>query len=140
MYEEFALGHYKPLLDIIDAHGVDIKICRTYANSRILIPSLLKFGINGLWACETNIDSMDYVSLRDEFGRDLRLIGGIDLDALRSGREAIEKEISRKVPPLLKQGGYIPLADGRIRKDISFSNYSYYRSMLEKLISGSSLN
>ncbi len=140
MYEEFALEHYKPLLGVLDNHGVEIKICRTYANSRILIPSLLKFGINGLWACETNIESMDYVSLRNEFGKDLRLIGGIDLDALRSGREAIEKEILNKVPPLLEEGGYIPLADGRIRKEISFGNYSYYRSMLEKLISGSSLN
>lgn len=137
MYEEFALEHYKPLLAVLDNHDVKIKICRTYANSRILVPSLLKYGINCLWACETNIESMDYVSLRNDFGKNLRLIGGIDLDALRLGREAIAKEM-RKVPVLLEGGGYIPLADGRIRKEIRFENYSYYRSLLEKIIAESS--
>lgn len=136
MYEEFALEHYKPLLEVLDKHGVDIKICRTYANSRTLIPSLLKYGINCLWACETNIESMNYVDLRKEFGKDLRLIGGIDLDALRLGKDAINHEIKKIVPSLLADGGYVPTADGRIRKEILFENYSYYRNMLEKMISG----
>lgn len=137
MYEEFALEHYKPLLNVLDKHGVDIKICRTYANSRILIPSLLKYGIKCLWACETNIDVMNYTDLRKEFGRELRLIGGIDLDALRRGREAVSREIKTNVPPLIDDGGYIPLADGRIRKEIPFQNYLYYRTLLEQILSGS---
>lgn len=136
MYEEFALEHYKPLLKVLDNFGVDIKICRTYANSRKLIPSLIKYGINCLWACETNIESMDYVDLRKEFGKDLRLIGGIDLDALRLGKEAISHEIENKVPTLLAEGGYVPMADGRIRKEILFENYLYYRSILKNIISG----
>jgi hypothetical protein len=136
MYEEFALEHYKPLIGVLDSHGVKIRICRTYANSRILIPSLLNYGINCLWACETNTESMDYIALRNEFGEKLRLIGGIDLDALRLGRQAIAEEM-HKIPVLLEGGGYIPLADGRIRKEISFDNYSYYRNLLEKIISES---
>lgn len=136
MYEEFALEHYKPLLKVLHKYGVDIKICRTYANSRILIPSLLKYGINCLWACETNIESMDYIDLRREFGHDLRLIGGIDLDALRLGKETISREIERIVPMLLAEGGYVPMTDGRVRKEILFENYLYYRSILEKMISG----
>jgi hypothetical protein len=41
---------------------------------------------------------MDYRSLRKEFGRDLRLIGGIDLDALRQNKAGIRREIEEKVP------------------------------------------
>jgi hypothetical protein len=37
------------------------------------------------------------------------------------------------VPPLLAQGGYIPLADGRVRKDVPFANYAYYRRLLEEM-------
>jgi len=136
MYEEFAIEHYKPLIKVLDNHGVNIKICRTYANSRILIPSFLKYGINCLWACETNLDSMNYIDIRKEFGRELRLIGGIDLDALRNGKESIKRETERIVPPLLDEGGYVPMADGRVREDILFENYSYYRITLEKMISG----
>jgi hypothetical protein len=77
---------------------------------------------------------MDYRDLRREFGRDLRLIGGIDLDALRGGREAIRSELEEKVPPLLADGGYVPLADGRVREDVTFSDYSYYRQLLKEII------
>ena len=109
-------------------------IClQTFANARILIPSILRCGFNCLWACEVNIETMDYRSLRREFGRDLRLIGGIDLDALRKDKEAIRQEIEEKVPPLIEEGGYIPLADGRVRADVPFENYVYYRRMLEKV-------
>ena len=134
MYEEFALRSYRPLLDVLHKYGISTIIIRTYANSRILIPILVENGFNCLWACETNIQAMDYRELRKEFGHELRLIGGIDLDALRYGKEAIHYEIEEKVPPLIADGGYIPLADGRIRKDISFENYLYYRKLLEKVI------
>jgi uroporphyrinogen decarboxylase len=112
---------------------VDVIIFRTYANARILIPEVLAHGFNCLWACEVNIEAMDYRSLRAEFGRDLRLIGGIDLDALRFGKEAIDREIKAKVPALLQQGGYVPLADGRVREDVSFENYFYYRQLLQEI-------
>ena len=75
---------------------------------------------------------MDYRDLRHEFGHDLRLIGGIDLDALRQSKEAIRREVEEKVPYLVADGGYIPLADGRIRKDILFDHYIYYRRILEE--------
>jgi hypothetical protein len=77
---------------------------------------------------------MDYRHLRREFGHELRLIGGIDLDALREGKTAIRREIEEKVPPLLADGGYIPLADGRVREDVTFENYSYYRQLLKQVI------
>jgi hypothetical protein len=78
---------------------------------------------------------MDYRDLRREFGRDLRLIGGIDLDALRHGKQAIRREITEKVPPLLADGGYVPLADGRVREDVPFENYVYYRQLLQEVTS-----
>ncbi|MCP4903087.1 MAG: hypothetical protein GY906_39490, partial [bacterium] len=68
------------------------------------------------------------------FGTDLRLIGGIDLDVLRQDRAAIRRELETKVPPLLAEGRYIPLADGRVRADMPFDNYLYYREFLARLI------
>ena len=131
MYEEFVLRSYEPLLAVVKQFGVETIIFRTYANARLLIPSILKRGFNCLWACEVNMAAMDYRDLRKEFGRDLRLIGGIDLDALRHGKEAIRREVEGKVPALLAEGGYVPLADGRIREDVAFENYACYRRLLE---------
>jgi hypothetical protein len=133
MYESFVLRSYEPLLDVLRSHGADILIFRTFANARTLLPGLLKRGIDCLWACEAGSDVMDYRSLRREFGKDLRLIGGIDLDAVRQGKEAIRREFDGKVRALLEQGGYLPLADGRIREDVPFENYVYYRRLLAEV-------
>ena len=136
MYEEFVLPNYEPLLDVLGRHGVENIIFRTFANARLLIPGILKWGFNCLWACEVYLEDMDYSDLRREFGRDLRLIGGIDLDALRQDKEAIRREVEEKLPPLLADGGYIPLADGRVRQDVPYENYVYYRRLLEKVTQG----
>ncbi len=136
MYEEFVLASYDPLLQVLRRHNVDTIIFITYANARLLIPSILRWGFNCLWACEVFIDAMDYRDLRREFGRDLRLIGGIDLDALRKGRDAIREEIEAKVPPLVADGGYVPLADGRVREDVAFEDYAYYRQVLRTVLEG----
>jgi uroporphyrinogen decarboxylase len=133
MYEEFVLPSYEPLLDVLGRHGVETIIFRTFANARLLIPGILKWGFNCLWACEVSLDDMDYRDLRREFGPDLRLIGGIDLDALRHDKEAIRREVEEKLPPLLEDGGFVPLADGRVREDVPYENYLYYRRLLEKV-------
>ncbi len=133
MFVDFVLSSYRPVLEVLHRHQVNIVILRTYANAHLLIPVLMEHGFDCLWACEVNMHSMDYRSLRKEFGRNLRLIGGIDLDVLREGKEAIRREVEEKVPPLLAEGGYIPLADGRVRADIPLENYIYYRKLLEKV-------
>jgi hypothetical protein len=135
-YEAFVLKSYVPLLEVLRRHGVNIIIFRTYANARILIPRLLKYGFNCLWACEVNVQAMDYRDIRREYGRDLRLIGGLDLDALGQGRAAVEREIMEKVPPLVTDGGYFPLADGRLRAGVPFEDYVHYRKILQKAVAG----
>jgi len=134
MYESIVLNSYKPIVKILHKHNVETIVLRTYANMRLLIPSILNNGFNCLWACETDSKAMDYCDIRSEFGRALRLIGGIDLDTLRYDKSRIHRELMEKVPQLISSGGYVPLADGRVRKDIPFENYKYYRSLLEQII------
>jgi len=132
-YEEFVLSGYRPALDVARRHGVAAICLVTFANARVLLPSIVNAGFNCLWACEVNTDAMDYRDIRREFGRDLRLIGGIDLDTLSVGKAAIRSEMLSKAAPLLAGGGYIPLADGRVRANVPFENYAYYRRLMEQL-------
>jgi len=117
---------------------VDVIVLVTYANARVLLPCILRAGFNCLWACEANTDAMDYLTLRREFGRDLRLIGGIDLDILAQGKDAICRELWKRVPPLLADGGYLPLADGRVRANVPFEDYIYYRRLIQEIVEGNS--
>ena len=136
MFEAFVDLSYEPLLDVLRRFGVQTIIFKTYANARILLPTVLERGFNCLWACEVNLEAMDYEDIRREYGRDLRLVGGIDVDVLRQDHEAIRRELLQKVPPLLADGGFIPLADGRVRQIVPYDNYVYYRDLLAKVVQG----
>ncbi len=105
----------------------------TYANARPLLDDVLAAGFNCLWAMETETQAMDYAALRRQYGRSLRLVGGIDLDCLLLDEAAIEREIMSKTPRLLADGGYIPVADGRVRANMPYRNYAYYRHVLERV-------
>jgi len=133
MYSTFVLKSYQPILDVLRQFGVSTIIYRTYANTRVLLPAVFNAGFTCLWACECNPQAMDYRTIRQEYGKDLRLIGGIDSDSLRQNQQEIQRSVMETVPALLEQGGYIPLADGRVREDVSFANYIYYRKLLESL-------
>jgi hypothetical protein len=133
MYTDFVLNSYEPILDVLENYRVKTIILRTYANTRALLPSVVKSRINTLWACECNPEAMDYRSLRAEYGTNLRLIGGIDTDVLRLNKEAILREIDEKIVPLLAGGGFIPQADGRVREVVPFENYAFYRRHLQEV-------
>ena len=64
----------------------------------------------------------------------IKLYQDIDLDSLRHDKSRVQKEIVDKVPQLISRGGYAPLADRRVRKNIPFENYAYYRRLLEQII------
>ncbi len=138
MYEEFALKSYEPILQVLRRNRIGTIIFMTWGNARLLLPAIVRYGFNCLWAYEANAPAMDYRGIRREFGRNLRLIGGIDLDKIREGEEASRREILDKVPPLLADGGYIPLADGRVREDVPYRNYVRYRRLLEEVARPSS--
>jgi hypothetical protein len=133
MFEELVLVGYEPILARLRQFGVNNLIMRTYANSRSLLPAIVESGFNCLWACESPPGSMDYSQIRKEYGRDLRLIGGVDVDLLLGDKETLCREIEELLPPLLTDGGFIPLADGRIRGHVPYENYVAYRQLLMDL-------
>ena len=135
MYEDLVIAGYQPILSMLEQHNVKNIVMRTYANPRDLLPSMVNAGINCLWACEAPPDSMDYRKIRQEFGRELRLIGGIDVDLLSGNPDSLSKNLFTTLPPLLADGGFIPLADGRVRRYIPFDNYITYRKLLEQVVS-----
>lgn len=132
MYEDFAPAGYQPVFEVLRRHRVEVLVFMSFGNPRPLLPMVVSWGFNCLWACEVNPETMSYADIRREFGPKLRLIGGLDLDALRQDRQAIDREF-RLAEPLLRGGGYIPLADGRIREDVPYGNYVYYRRLLERI-------
>jgi hypothetical protein len=133
VFRRFMQPLYRRVCDLLDAHGVGVRIFSSHGHVQELVPAVLEAGINTLWIGNTGPAGLDYVAVRREYGRDLQLIGGIDVRVLEADRAAIEAEVMRVVPPLLEQGGYVPMVDGRVRKYVPYGNYRAYRELIRDL-------
>ncbi len=136
MFRELAIQRYKKVMIPLKEHGIEIIIMRSFGNIEVLLPDMVEAGITGLWMTDTIPSNMNYMALRQQYGKKLALIGGIDSNVLTRDEETIKKEIYEKVPPLLESGGYIPTIDNRARSHIPFKNFAYYRSLLEEVCRG----
>jgi len=97
-----------------------------------LIPLWIEAGINVCEPIEVAAGN-DIVAYRKHFGRQMAYLGGIDKRAIAAGGEALEAEVMRVVPPLLKEGGFIPSCDHGVPPDISWQNYVAYSRRLAHL-------
>ena len=75
----------------------------------------------------------DIVKFREKYGKKMAYRGGIDKRAIAAGGRIMEEEVMRVVPPLLKDGGFIPSCDHGVPPDISWQNYIEYSRLLAKL-------
>jgi hypothetical protein len=132
MYRDFALQSYGPIFDILRNYKVPAIIWRSYANPVHLLPEVVKYPFNVLWLCERPPGTLTPAQVRQIAGPNLTLIGGIDSDVLRQDPRAIQQAIAA-VQPFVEAGRFIPLADGRVREDVPYPNYVFYRQELKRL-------
>ena len=124
MFREFMLPRYKRMAEFVMSFGVDILFVDTDGYVDELIPLFLEAGIRGMYPMEVN-SGMDAAVLRQRYGRDLLMYGGVDKRALAAGPDAIDRELEKRIPVAL-EGGYIPTVDHSLPPDISYANFQYY--------------
>lgn len=135
IFREFLLAPYRRVNDVLRSHGIDIIIQDTDGNPEVLLPLHLEAGINVFYPIECAA-GMDPVEIRKKYGRDLLLWGGIDKRELAKDKDAIERELLYKLPPLLEDGGYIPMLDHTVPPDVPYENWFYYLEMKRKIAEG----
>ncbi len=133
MFEEFMLPYYRELTGFFHDYGIEVILVDTDGDCRSLIPLFKQGGITGLYPLEVT-GGMDIVTISTEFP-DLQLIGGLDKQAISKGPEAIDFDLEKKIPSLIRRGGYIPTADHLIQPSVSWGNFLYYRRKIASLVS-----
>jgi uroporphyrinogen decarboxylase len=136
IFREFLLPGYRRANDVLRAYGIDIIFLDTDGDPRVLIPLLMQSGINCLYPLEQCTEGLRPKAIRQEYGHDLLLWGGIDKRALTRGRAEIEEELYSKLPELLEDGGYIPQLDHLAPPDIPYANWLYYLELKRELCGG----
>ena len=130
---EAVVPRYKRIGKKLKEHGIDIWYTDCDGDVRPLLPYFLDCGINCLFPYEVN-SCLHPVDLCNEFGKELRIMGGIDKMKLIEGKDTIKKYLE-SVAPLVERGGYIPFCDHRCPPDVSVENYLYYLELKEKMFS-----
>jgi len=133
LFKEFVLPCYRKLTAFYRKHGIEIVIVDSDGDLRTLIPLFIEGGVKHFWPLEARAH-MDVVALRKQYSKNIGLLGNIDKRALVEGKEAIEKELESKLPPLIESGGFIPHIDHSVPPDVPFQNYRYYINLLKRYI------
>lgn len=129
---QYMLPRYRRVVDFLRSRGVEFISLDSDGQVGELIPVWLDAGIDVLYPFEPQA-GMDVVAVRRQFGRDLRMWGGIDKRALAWGREAMDAELAR-VAPLVRDGGYVPFPDHSLPPDVSYANYCYFMERLPSIL------
>lgn len=133
-YREFIFPQMKRLVEFFKKNGVKYVMVDTDGNCELLIPMLMECGVDAIWPLE-RVAGMDPVRLRKEYGRDLRLFGGVDKMELAKGKDAIDRHLAELLP-LIEEGGFIPTVDHTVPPDVSLENFSYYMKRKIDLLTG----
>lgn len=135
IFRKFFMPHYKRMNEFFRAHGINIIALDSDGNTEPLIPLMIECGVTLHWPCEI-ASGMEPQKLRKEYGHDLALSGGIDKREIAKGPEAAEREVLRKVPELIADGGYIPTLDHTFPPDISYDSFLHYLEIKQRCLEG----
>jgi len=130
-FSSVVVPRYKRIGDKLHAAGVDLWYTDCDGDVRPLLPGFLEAGINCLFPYEVNSCVHPGVLLND-YGKDLRIMGGFDKLEMRKGQQAI-KAYMESLVPLVERGGYIPFCDHRCPPDVDPDDYVYYLDLKEEM-------
>ena len=130
-FRDIVFPRYKRIGDKIHAAGIDLWYTDCDGDVRPLLPYFLKAGINCLFPYEVN-SCVHVAELLSEYGKELRIMGGVDKMELGKGREAIKRHLESLVSAV-ERGGYIPFCDHRCPPNVNPDDYLYYLDLKEKM-------
>ncbi|MGQ9609296.1 MAG: uroporphyrinogen decarboxylase family protein [bacterium] len=132
MARKFLLPAYKRWSSEIRSSGCQIIYMDSDGYVGELIPIWIEGGINYSGPNEVAAEN-DIVEFRRMFGKSMAFNGGIDKRAIAKGGKVIRDELERVIPPLFKDGGFIPGCDHGVPHDISWQNFIEYSKLLAEM-------
>ncbi|MBU0478541.1 hypothetical protein KKC91_08240 [bacterium] len=130
-FNRVVVPRYKRINKKLKEHNIDIWYVDCDGDVRPILRGFMEGGINCLFPYEVN-GCTHPANLLEEYGRDLRIMGGVDKMKLIEGPDAIKKYLESLVP-LVERGGYIPFCDHRCPPDVKYENYIYYLDLKEEM-------
>jgi uroporphyrinogen decarboxylase len=123
--------HYERITNLVRAYGIEIISLDCDGLIDSLVPIWLKNGVNTMFPIEVGTWNANIKPWRQQYGKALRGIGGMNKVVFSRDYAAVDAEIER-LKPLVELGGYIPCPDHRIAPDAKWENVQYYCEKMRK--------
>ncbi len=125
MVERYMVAHYVHITELLREYGVDVVVLDCDGCIDQLMPLWLGAGVNCMFPVEVGTWKADPIAYRQQYGKNLLMMGGFDKRVLAGTKDAISAEV-RRLTPLVEEGGFIPFCDHRVPADVPLDNYVHY--------------
>ena len=132
MFDELAGPHYKKITKLLKEHGINIVSVDCDGMIDSLIPTWVENGVNTMFPIEVGTWNAYLTPWREQYGKEIRGVGGMNKNVFARDYKAIDAEIER-LKPIVELGGYIPCPDHRIPPDAIWENVQYYCEKMKEL-------
>ena len=126
---------YRRITRLLNEHGINIVSLDCDGKIDALIPTWFENGVNTMFPIEVGTWNASIKPWREQYGKELRGVGGMNKVVLAYDYAAVDKEIER-LRPLVELGGYIPCPDHRLAPDAKWENVQYYCERMRKVFGG----
>ena len=130
-FRDVVMPRYKRIGKKLEQAGIDIWFYDCDGDIRPILPYFMEAGVNCMFPFEVNCSGHPG-ELLDEYGEELRIMGGVDKMALGRGKKAI-KEYMESLVPYVERGGFIPHVDHRCPPNVKEEDYLYYLDLKREL-------
>ena len=124
--------HYRRITKLINSHGIEIISLDCDGLIDSLIPIWLENGVNTMFPIEVGTWHASIAPWREQYGKNLRGVGGMNKHVLSFDKAAVDAEIER-LKPLISLGGFIPCPDHRLPPDTKWELVQYYCDRLRRV-------
>ncbi len=125
VFDSLVGPHYSRITDVLGQYGITIVSLDCDGCIDALIPTWLNNGVNTMFPIEVGTWNANIAPWREQYGKELRGVGGMNKNVFARDFAAVDAEIER-LRHLIELGGYLPCPDHRIAPDAEWDNVRYY--------------
>lgn len=124
-YTEILDKYYKKLINFYKENGVELALVDSDGKVDLFIPLWLESGFDIIFPIEVGKWKASPAKLRKQFGKQLKMMGGVDKHVIVQGEAAI-REYLMSLKPTVEEEGYLPIPDHRIPPECSYEAFQTY--------------
>ncbi len=124
LFRQWLTPRYKRITDLVRQAGADIFYVDCDGNIMDVVEHWLAGGVNAMFPVEVAAGS-DPHAICKRFGKDVKMLGGVNKRQLAAGRDAIVREVDG-LAYVVEEGGFIPHCDHRCPPDVPYEDYLFY--------------